>query len=236
MGVTVDQIRVELKARLEADEYFSDIVVVDYREKDLVSEINKLLGGLSGKNGKNGAFVYLEGFAALLRTKEPPASIDRIVINAVCIEVPILNTATGGTGKSAWDIAVRVVECMCGYRPDGLAETILVDQRAIAETEPPPGARAYQVPIEIPAHIDITPRCAKPALTADGATPLSVTITCATSGAAVYYTTDESYPWSGNTKATLYSSPIALSKAATIRAVAHKTGHIASDSALGIYS
>ena len=48
-----------------------------------------------------------------------------------------------------------------------------------------------------------------------------VTITCATEGASIYYTTDGSDP---TTSSTLYSEPVALTAAATIKAIAVKNG------------
>lgn len=56
------------------------------------------------------------------------------------------------------------------------------------------------------------------------ATPHTLALTCATSGAAIYYTTDGSYPAEANTHATLYTAPIALPAAGTmVRAAAYKT-------------
>ncbi len=36
------------------------------------------------------------------------------------------------------------------------------------------------------------------------------TITCSTAGASIYYTTDGSFPWSGNPNATLYTAPFPI--------------------------
>jgi hypothetical protein len=69
------------------------------------------------------------------------------------------------------------------------------------------------------------------AIAAAGTGPVTITLTCATSGAAIYRTLDGSYPWSGNAQATLYAAPFAVASAALLRAVAHKTGMVASDAA-----
>ncbi|MCE9612865.1 MAG: chitobiase/beta-hexosaminidase C-terminal domain-containing protein [Lentisphaerae bacterium] len=50
---------------------------------------------------------------------------------------------------------------------------------------------------------------------------LPVTLTCATLGASIYYTTDNSTPTAGST---LYSTPFSLSADATVRAIAVKSG------------
>lgn len=62
----------------------------------------------------------------------------------------------------------------------------------------------------------------------------SVTITCATTGAAVYYTTDGTTPSASN--GTLYSGPITVSATATIKAVAVKSDMTDSDVASATYT
>ena len=49
----------------------------------------------------------------------------------------------------------------------------------------------------------------------------TVTITCATEGASIYYTTDDSEPTSGST---LYSAPFAIGENTTVNAIAIKSG------------
>ena len=237
MSVDMDMLREELKARLEADEYFTDLTVIDYRKADLVSEIQKLLAGLVKKGGKCGAFVFLEGFSAPPRGTEPPIVFDGIRMNVIAIEVPLFNGGASGTGKTAWDIGLRAAQVMCGYTSDGLTGTITVDRRGVTQVEAPPRAIAYEVPLVIPANIVSASKVATPAIApADGAHPQAATLTCATTGSAIYYTLDDSHPWSGNTTAHLYSTPVAIAAACALRAIAYKTGMIASDSALGIYT
>ena len=238
MSVDLDTIQEELKGRLDADEYFSDIPVVNYREKDLESEIDRLTSGYTGKGGKNGIFVYFSGYFANVDSPDVPGPhFTSVGFNALVYEIPLINMVSGGTEKPALQVAIRVAQVLHHYRAEGVTEAILCEKGAIVQIPAPDdSAVVYRVQLLIPAQYDAPSRVAKPALTADGATPLSVTITCATAGASIYWTDDESYPWSGNDVATLYTAPIALTKAATIRAVAHKSGMIASDAALGIYT
>jgi hypothetical protein len=67
-------------------------------------------------------------------------------------------------------------------------------------------------------------------------TGVTVTLTCATAGVAIWYTLNDSYPSPLNPAATLYAAPVQVTTAAALRAVAYKSGNIASDSALGIYT
>jgi hypothetical protein len=57
----------------------------------------------------------------------------------------------------------------------------------------------------------------------EGALPVTVTIT-AELDAQIYYTTDGSYPSADNDEATLYSAPVEITEATTLRAVAYRTG------------
>jgi hypothetical protein len=61
----------------------------------------------------------------------------------------------------------------------------------------------------------------------------AITITCATSGASIYYTEDGSTPDSGDT---LYSAPFTLGSAKTIKAIGIKAGLTDSDVATEVYT
>jgi hypothetical protein len=63
--------------------------------------------------------------------------------------------------------------------------------------------------------------------------PISVTLSCATPGATVRYTTDGTDP---TTSSSLYSSPIPVTVTTTIKARAYKTGLADSDLATGAYA
>ena len=65
-----------------------------------------------------------------------------------------------------------------------------------------------------------------------GAHPQTVTITCA-GATAIYYSLDNSHPWSGNPTAILYSAPFTVSAAGLVRARAFAVGpqYLGSDTA-----
>lgn len=62
----------------------------------------------------------------------------------------------------------------------------------------------------------------------------NVTITCATAGAAIRYTTDGSTP--SDTMGTVYSGAIPVSATTTVKAIAYKTGMTNSNVVTGIYT
>lgn len=239
MSVTLDMLHDEIKARLEADEYFADITVLKYNQKDIVAEIERGLAGMSLKAGKSGAFVYLAGWYADAGSKDAPGPIfDAVGFNATAIETPLFNTAATGTQKPGIEIALRICHVLHHYRPEGLAETIVVDRAAIRQVAAPDDSSlAFQVPILLPPNFTAPDRVAVPVISPDsGVAPQTVALSCATAAASVYYTLDDSHPWSGNPNAVLYTAPFTVAAACAVRALAFKSGLIASDSALGIYT
>ena len=72
------------------------------------------------------------------------------------------------------------------------------------------------------------PQAATPtsATAAEFGTSASVTLTCSTAGASIYYTLDGSTP---TVSSTLYTGPITLTKTTTVKALAAKSGYARSD-------
>lgn len=82
----------------------------------------------------------------------------------------------------------------------------------------------------------VDPPVATPTFNPAGGTysdPVNVTISCATSGASIYYTTDGTTPTASST---LYSAPIAVSTTTTIKAVGMKSGMSNSSIASATYT
>jgi hypothetical protein len=78
------------------------------------------------------------------------------------------------------------------------------------------------------------PQVAVPELTSTsgGILPANVTISCATPGAAIYYTTNGTLP---TTNSTRYTGPLTFSTPTTLRVVAVEAGYVSSASAVGYY-
>lgn len=233
-------LQTEIQARLEADEWFTTITVLNERSKEIAFEIEQAIAALQPKGGKLGSFVVVAPFEADVESPDTPGPyFGALVLPVFVYESVVLNTdPTAGTLKPAIDTAVRVAQVCHHYRPEGLAENIFCDKNTIRPSRPPKDDLvAYRVNLRVPANMEPPTRVAPPVVSApDGPHPVTASLSCATSGAAIYYTLDESHPWAGNPAAVLYSAPIVINAAAVLRAIAYKTGMIASDSALGLYS
>lgn len=87
------------------------------------------------------------------------------------------------------------------------------------------------------SYLNITPKCETPVFSVDGGTytgAQSVEISCATSGAKIYYTTDGLTPTESSTEYT--GTPVSVSASKLLRAIAIKAGSANSDVASAEYT
>jgi hypothetical protein len=226
----------DLADRLAADEYFSDITVLTERTADLDNTIARALKLLTVKGSKIGVAVVVGLFTADAdQPNVPGPTFSNASTRVTVFENPLINGGATGTGKAAVDIAARVAQVLHHYLAGGIGQTCLVAGEDAIQPVPASqleiGTIAYQVRVDTALDSAVLDKVAPVAIAAAGAGPVAITLTCGTSGAAIYYTLDRSYPWSGGTTATLYTTPFNVSTAALLRAVAHKTGMAASDAA-----
>lgn len=220
----------EIAARLNADEYFEDITVITEREGDIENKINRALSVLTVKGEKIGVAVVVGAVTAQVESANVPGPhFDKTFLDLTVFENVVFNNSADGTLKAAVDIAVRCLQVLHHYYAAGVGQTLLADRNAITPSgEIKSNTIAYKARLELPLDNDVLDKVARPQISVAGTT---VTIVCATDGASIYYTTDETYPWSGNAAAMLYSAPFIATAGDVVRAVAHKTNLVASDAA-----
>lgn len=233
----------DIVSRLLADEYFADITVLSERTADLLNTIERALKVITAKGGKIGVAVVVGAFTADADQPNVPGpawtnGASRVVV----IEHPLMNQGATGTGKAAVDVAARAAQVLHHYLAGGIGQTMMVTGKdalvKVPDNQLDPGTIAYQIRVENSLDSLVLSKVATPTIRPDGGTvPRTVTLACTTSGAAIYYTTDLSYPSAVNvTHATRYTVPFTISAAATLRVVAHKTGLVASDSAAAVFT
>ena len=177
--------------RLSADPFFADIPVLLQKKGDITSDTEIAMNTLNAKTGKRGAVVIVLQPELVMAEPDAPGP-EYFIIMAVQVFVTRADNddPNTGTGKSAELICKRIRVLMHHYGPgDG---TVYSFQRRAVDQ-------------------DWQPRCGLPLIDAvpDGGNS-QVTLTTATAGAAIYYTTDGSYPSSTNTAATLYAGPFVV--------------------------
>lgn len=227
----LDQMQQELVALLKSDEVLGGLPILDERIGDIQLEVNKALGLVTAVDGKIGACVIVQQATAEDRMSAAPGGILETVFTFLVLEEPTLNDDTNGHQIRALKIARRIVRVVKLYRADGICTSLTPSKQTITGLAIEGVSLAYEVRFhctEIGQGVNqkvMTPTLAPNT----GAAPQTVTITCGTAGVAIYYTLDGTPPWSGN--GVLYTAPVTLAAAGTIRARAFKAGMIGSNAA-----
>lgn len=213
--------------RISSDEFFADVKVLMEDTGNTEADIDQSLNTLLAKAAKAGACVVV--LMPSLGNDSPNAPGPRYVVRMTCqvIDQPLTNLGDSGTKKSVAEISERV-RMICHHFNTGRGNVY-----ALASQEPIPvdvGKNSYGVVFTRPGG-DAAPRkVGTPVIdaSADDA-PATLTITCATAGATIHYTLDGSPPYASNPAALVYSAPVNLATAATVRAAASLAEHQPSD-------
>ena len=190
-------------------------------EGDTEARILKKLGTLTkGSGEKNGmVIVILQPEITDSETNLPGPPV-QVSLQLQVIEQTILNRSENGTGIRSSVAAIRTLHAL-HLQAIGNALLVPAKNPVSAVKGMKPGYLSHMVAMEI----------RNQGISGDGkvlgVSPTVITgdlleLTCATSGAAIYYTTDGTYPTPDN--GTLYAAAFALPEAGTlIRAAAYKT-------------
>lgn len=227
----------DLKARAEADPFYVNISLFVLRPRytaagavadtasfaSIQTSINNALQCLVKKGGKGGAAVTF--LMPMGDTDKPNISGPQMkfIYTARVQEHPIINWGPEGVRLSAEEIALHTLQLFHLSSLNG-ANSLAADASTLTAGEKD-GFITYDVRLFQQGNLPAPAKVALPIISpSSGAVPQSVAITCGTAGAAIYYTLDGSYPSSANPAAELYSAPIAVAAAATLRAAAEKSG------------
>lgn len=150
-----------------------------------------------------------------------PALVEIVQVVRIT-ENPLFNMGADGTQITAEDAAIKTLQMLHHFSPNG-ANAFMGDRKAIrpANTRAPV---AYDVTVRMPLGLDVPAAVAAPVITRDGDT---VTITCATEGADIYFSIDGSFPYSTAS----YDGPQDVSSllaGTLLRAAAYKDGLLGS--------
>lgn len=220
-------LQTSVKARLDNDAFFSDITVMLARAGVTEKDVDAATGPNKAKNGKTGACCIVTMPIYLAREGESPGPVLLTGISVQVIEARINNAlASVGTGKSAELIADNVLNLLdlCRFYD---MQTLMAAKRPLVPFETKRvDWTSYLVNFEIMRGLARTDRVANPEMSSAGGL---ITITCATAGASIYYTLNDTFPGSANSNAVLYSGPFNPGAATLARAVAYKSSYIPSD-------
>jgi len=233
----IDALPIEIAAALSADAYFADITVVVADFGNVAAEIQRKQAELTAKSVKVGVAAKV-GVAVIVLPlvaddEYPDLAQGPLTLrpSIQVIENRELNLGPSGTKKSARQVARRIIEIIKPLALDGFIEGMQCEKNCIIPVPlegEPKNLIGYQVNF-LCYEADFDEQivaCAKPQFV-NAAN--QVTFTCATAGALVYYTLDDSFPWSGNPSASSSSAPIAVPvQGLVIRAAAYAPGLLGS--------
>ena len=214
---TIDRLPYELAAALECDPFFSDIPVVVMEKGNIAQEIQRKQAVVTEKSGKRGVAVIV--LQVVAEDNFPDVAFGPMTLRPAfqVIEQVEMNRQANGTGKSARKIARRIRDVIKPLRLVGLTTDFIAEKNCIIPitTNDDIGANLvlYQVNFSVDENDseEISMVSMPQFVDAGGATP-QVALTCATEGAQVWFTTDDTFPAPTasvpDSTAQLYSGPI----------------------------
>ena len=227
MGV-LKQLRTQIQQRLQAVAYFADITILTEDKGDIENEIARALGAVTAAGGKLGICAVVMTAAGSVRNPNLPGPYLEAITVAVHVEENVLiNNAVAGTSKPASDVAEQVLAALHRWTPTGFVRPLIAQPNTVRVVEPAIGDIAYACVLAVANGIPVVTlsTVATPvADPADGEVPQTVELTCATAGAAIFYTTDGSLPSPVN--GTLYTVPVAVTEAGSLKARAFLAGYL----------
>ncbi|MGA2178782.1 MAG: chitobiase/beta-hexosaminidase C-terminal domain-containing protein [Verrucomicrobiota bacterium] len=233
----IDRLPTEDAARLASDPFFSDIPVIVADKGNVSAEVARAQGIVTMKSGKRGVCVVVLQLVGDDLNPNIPFGPMRLYPAFQVIEQVEMNNDKNGTKKSARRVARQIVKLIKTLRLVGVANSQTPDKPCIEPIrfkDADEKLIGYQVNFYCDeSDSETVLKVANPVFAPRGGASATVTLTCATAGAAIWYTTDDTPPDPGvlpGSTAHLYASPITVPPAGvTIRACAYLAGSVASD-------
>jgi hypothetical protein len=232
---TLRTLQEDLRWPLLADEYFSDVGVVQYQTAELEHEIRRMLTPVSEINAKCGVGVVVMPLRAGDRLLDA-SSKHPLTVRAtyLVLEVPEINKGPGGVGKPALSVCSRIRHVLKHYILGGIASPLVPDgENHIVPVDDPICPVAYEVNFNCFDHVDQNFfKVTAPVFDYDDVQGL-LSIACGTPDVTIYYTLDGSYPYTSsanpNPAAVVYTGPITIEGEPLVRAAAFKESYLPSN-------
>ena len=235
--MSLQRFQLDVAARLESAAQFETVPVFIYRARtastaaQIQDQINAALGAFSPQGGKCGLAVTVLMPQLDTEKQELPGPYLHLKCVIRVQENVMVNMGPGGTLIPCEDAAIAVAQLLHLWTPGGTAGILRAGADTITPNSSFEGKVTYDVQIE--GELDLAPllKTAMPLVSVEEG---EITILCQDDAANVYYTTDGSAPWAGNTNylttALLYAGAFAAPEAGTlIRAAAFNPALAGSD-------
>ncbi len=216
MGV-FSTMQVDAYDELQANPFFSDVPVIVHDEKVITNKISELIERLKI------CVVIMTPFGGVLKPDNPGPYLDDVRLMVRVYEKPLINRSAGGTGKTALEVVEQVLATLHHNPKDAnIYEMFKAANPAFSLTtdDADESTIVYNVFFATSCGLSLSiPAIEAPIITDDAG---SITISCATPGAAIFYTTNGSYP---NPQSTFYTGAFSISSGVTVRASAWLAGY-----------
>lgn len=204
--------------------YFADIPIFTEDKEDIASEFERAIGPETVRGGKSGICVILMSVRAVpMRESDAGPVLEFLHAAHVVENVPVNRDATHGTLKTREEVAEWIAAYSHAiFRPVVSRGPFMLEPAGI-EIADDSGLPSEDVFFRCPALLthDLS-QVATPVITNNSGT---VSITCATPGAWIYYTTTGLLPTAGSTRYTAAFTP----GASTIKARAFMLSMLTSE-------
>jgi hypothetical protein len=217
MGL-ITTLRQGVADRLTADPYFDDLPVLALKPKELVSELNNRINKLA-----------IAGTVLVPRVSGTKRNLYGVYFDKIEVQVGWCeNRQLNATGKDVEDICEVTAALLHDWTPANLTSPLTIDAPTIVEIPPENEAdkKKRLLAVRLIAMGGVSyelPKVETPVINNQAGT---ITLTCATSGAAIFYRTDGKQPnprvGSGSV---LYSAPFVVSAGVTIKTRAFLAGY-----------
>ena len=211
----LEQLQADIFGALSAVPGLTSAQIISANDGDIEAEVLRKLAPMTGQLRGLAVIVLLPDLTDAETNLPGPVMAGMIEIQV--IEAVILNRGTGGTGIRASTAALRVLGALHHFRIGN--HTIFAKKNSLQSLAGKKGIITYMVRLYLDS---ISPdNVAKVSLVDIALAGAEMTLTTTTSGAAIYYTLDGSFPGESNAEATLYTAPVTLTESAQIRAAAY---------------
>jgi hypothetical protein len=222
LAAQIESVQPDVYNKLLSEAYFANIAVFAIREKRLDTEVNRALSGLQGRNGKGGATI--EVLMPTLKTALPDSAGPVCILEQrfVVKEQPTVNLGANGTGLTCEQIAVNLAQTFQLFFLGGPMQGFYAAPsfyKYIEEGSDKPFV-AIQVVLNATFVLTTLQRTLAPGAEAAAQT-VALTDEQPGGGSAIYYTTDGSFPGSGNPNAIRYTTPFTVASGTTVRTAAY---------------
>jgi hypothetical protein len=208
----------EIADRLTADPFFAAVPVLAELPRDMAFELQAGIAA-AGTWG-----IVLVPQAQVSSPNAPGPILDPVEF-AIRFRANVPVSA----GPGALDAAEAALALLHLYRPPSVNEVLVAAPEALRRVIEP-NVVTYEVRVRTQVCVSYEiPRVAAPAVSVAGADfPLTVSLSCGTPGAAMFYTLDGSAPVPRGATAALYSGPLSVEAGCTLRVRGWLAGYLTS--------